>query len=245
MAHARGMGGAHASGGYHASGPVRLFAYHSSSGGYHEGGSSGGAYHSSSGGYHEGGSSGGAADSESSGEATMPPAARPSPTARPASKAALRAGGAAAGGKTVSGTAVKGPEGNEYAHESSAGRRRARCRPRRAPRPWLDTRLRDSRITLREAARFTLTGRQATTRCDTALPTDAGYGYVGGAKRTGTAAYAGYHQTEPVSGSGYAVPCGAAVRTSYNGRPACTAPGLACRQSRCWDRGRLGQPVRA
>ena len=45
-----------------------------------------------------------------------------------------------------------------------------------------------------------------------ALPTDAGYGVS--AARTGSAAYAGYHQTEAVSGSVYAAR-GAAVRSSY------------------------------
>jgi hypothetical protein len=47
-----------------------------------------------------------------------------------------------------------------------------------------------------------------------ALPTDAGYGMPAAA--AGTAAYAGHHQTEAVSGSVYAAR-GAAVRTSYNG----------------------------
>jgi hypothetical protein len=46
------------------------------------------------------------------------------------------------------------------------------------------------------------------------LPTDAGYGVP--AAGTGAAAYAGYHQTQAVSGSVYAAR-GAAVRTSYNG----------------------------
>ena len=45
-----------------------------------------------------------------------------------------------------------------------------------------------------------------------ALPTDAGYGMP--AAGAGAAAYAGYHQTEAVSGSVYAAR-GAAVRTSY------------------------------
>ena len=47
----------------------------------------------------------------------------------------------------------------------------------------------------------------------TALPTDAGYGMP--AARTGTTAYAGYHQTEAVSGSVYAAR-GASVRTTYS-----------------------------
>ena len=48
----------------------------------------------------------------------------------------------------------------------------------------------------------------------TALPTDAGYGMP--ATRTGSTAYAGYHQTEAVSGGVYAAR-GATVRRSYNG----------------------------
>ena len=48
----------------------------------------------------------------------------------------------------------------------------------------------------------------------TALPTDAGYGMTGA--RTGSTAYAGYHQTEAVNGSVYAAR-GAAVRNSFNG----------------------------
>ena len=48
----------------------------------------------------------------------------------------------------------------------------------------------------------------------TALPTDAGYGVP--AARTGSTAYAGYHQTEAVNGSVYAAR-GTAVRTSFNG----------------------------
>jgi hypothetical protein len=48
----------------------------------------------------------------------------------------------------------------------------------------------------------------------TALPTDAGYGTL--AARTGSTAYAGYHQTEAVSGGVYAAR-GATVRSSYNG----------------------------
>jgi len=48
----------------------------------------------------------------------------------------------------------------------------------------------------------------------TALPTDAGYGTP--ATRTGSTAYAGYHQTEAVSGGVYAAR-GATVRSSYNG----------------------------
>ena len=47
-----------------------------------------------------------------------------------------------------------------------------------------------------------------------AIPTDAGYGTA--ARGAGAAGFAGYHQTEAVSGSVYAAR-GAAVRTSYSG----------------------------
>ena len=50
------------------------------------------------------------------------PTARRSPTARPAQGIAGGPSGVAAGGKAVSGTAVKGPNGNVYTHTASAGR---------------------------------------------------------------------------------------------------------------------------
>ena len=64
-------------------------------------------------------------------------------------------------------------------------------------------------------ARPTLTAR-GYGAVHTALPTDAGYGVA--AARPQAAAYAGYHQTEAVSGS-VAAARGAAVRTAYMPRP--------------------------
>jgi len=89
------------------------------------------------------------------------------------------------------GTVAKGPEGNVYAHPSSSGNAYHGA----------------------EGATYAH-GAAGYSAGHTALPTDAGYGMA--APRTGTAAYAGYHQTEAVSGS-VAAARGAAVRNSYNG----------------------------
>ena len=71
-----------------------------------------------------------------------------------------------------------------------------------------------SRSTTATGPEGTYHGAAGYSTAHTALPTDAGYGMP--ATRTGSAAYAGYHQTEAVSGNVYAAR-GAAVRTSYNG----------------------------
>jgi hypothetical protein len=124
--------------------------------------------------------------------------------------AAAGPGGAAAGGKAVSGTAVKGPEGNEYVHESSAGRGVAA-----GPEGVETGRYASSGSAYHAEGGTTYAhGAAGYSTAHAALPTDAGFGMP--AARTGSAAYAGYHQTEAVSG-GVAVARGAAVRNSFNG----------------------------
>ena len=71
-----------------------------------------------------------------------------------------------------------------------------------------------SRSTTATGAEGTYHGAAGYNAAHTALPTDAGYGIP--AAGTGSAAHAGYHQTEAVSGNVYAAR-GAAVRTSYGG----------------------------
>jgi hypothetical protein len=207
VVHARGFGGYHGGGGY-SGGASHGSSYHGSySGGSHE---SAGGYHES-GGYAKGPEGGGAAHSESSGEVYHgsggTTVAHGSASAQ---GTAAGPGGAAAGGKTVSGTAVKGPEGNEYVHETSAGRGVAA-----GPEGAEAGRYGSSSSAYHGAGGTTYAhGAAGYSTAHTALPTDAGYGMSGAA--TGTAAYAGHHQTEAVNGSVYAAR-GAAVRTSYNG----------------------------
>ncbi len=93
------------------------------------------------------------------------------------------------------GTAAKGPEGNVYAHPDSSG----------------STYHAAGGATYAHGA----TGYSASA-AHVALPTDAGYGMSAG--RTGTAAYAGYRQTEAVSGGLTAH--GTAVQAAFS------APGL-------------------
>ena len=129
--------------------------------------------------------------------------------------AAAGPNGAAAGGREVSGTEVKGPEGNEYTHESSAGRGAAT-----GPDGTDDARYASSSSTYHSASGTTYAhGTAGYGAVHTALPTDAGAGYGVTAARPQAAAYAGYHQTEAVSGS-VAAARGAAVRSAYR------APGL-------------------
>jgi hypothetical protein len=124
--------------------------------------------------------------------------------------AAVGPGGAEAGGKEVSGTAVKGPQGNEYTHETSAGRGVA------AGPGGVDAgRYASSGSTYHAAAGTSYSHAAAGYgTAHAALPTDAGYGMS--AAGAGSAAHAGYHQTEALSGSVSAAR-GAAVRSSYNG----------------------------
>jgi len=138
-------------------------------------------------------------------------------------------GGAAAGGKAVSGTEVTGPKGDSYTHESSAERGVAA-----GPGGVEAGRQVSSGSTVKGAGGAEAThgvsasqgvaaggtyahgaaGWASSSGAHVALPTDAGYGVA--ASGTGAAAYAGYHQTAAVSGSAYAAR-GAAVRTSYTG----------------------------
>jgi hypothetical protein len=121
--------------------------------------------------------------------------------------------GAAAGGKEVHGTEVTGPQGNEYAHESSTERGAAT-----GPGGTEAGRYSSSGSAYHAPDGATYAhGTVGYGAVHTALPTDAGYGMP--AARTQAAAYAGYHQTEAVSGS-VAAARGAAVRTAYR------APGL-------------------
>jgi hypothetical protein len=190
VAYARGFGGAHASGGYHGG---------ASAGGYHE-----------SGAYARGPEGAGAVHSGASGEVYHGPGGTTvAHGSASAEGAAVGPGGAAAGGKEVSGTAVKGPEGNEYTHESSAGRGVAA-----GPEGAEAGRYASSGSTYHTANGATYAhGAAGYGTAHTALPTDAGYGMP--AARIGTTAYAGYHQTEAVSGSVYAAR-GASVRTAYS-----------------------------
>ena len=124
--------------------------------------------------------------------------------------AAVGPGGAAAGGKEVSGTAVKGPEGNEYTHETSAGRGAAA-----GPEGAEAGRYASSSSTYHAPGGASYpTASRATVRRSTALANRRRLWHAGGENRHGC--YAGYHQTEAVSGSVYAAR-GAAVRTSYSG----------------------------
>ena len=116
--------------------------------------------------------------------------------------AAYGPGGAAAGGtRDVSAT---GPNGKTYSSQQERG---AAAGPEGAVAGG-------SRSTTATGPEGTYHGAAGYGTAHTALPTDAGYGMP--ATRTGSAAYAGYHQTEAVGGNVYAAR-GAAVRTSYNG----------------------------
>ena len=124
--------------------------------------------------------------------------------------AAAGPGGAAAGGKAVSETQVTGPKGDTYTHESSAGRGVAT-----GPGGTEAGRYGETGSTFHgENGSSYSHGAAGYSSAHTALPTDAGYGVP--AARTGAAGYAGYHQTEAVSGN-VAAARGAAVRGSFNG----------------------------
>ena len=109
----------------------------------------------------------------------MAPAARPSRTARPKLDGAAEGpNGAAAGGREVSGTTVKGPEGNEYTHESSAGRGAAT-----GPDGTDDARYASSSSTYHSASGTTYArGTAGYGAVHTALPTDAGRLWRAGGK---------------------------------------------------------------
>jgi hypothetical protein len=196
VVHARGFGGAHA-GGEH------------SSGGYHSGGYSSHSYAAA-------GPHGEAAGRTGTTEHTYEGSHGTSvehgtATARGEAEGP---GGAAAGGKAVSGTEVTGPKGDSYTHESSAGRGVAA-----GPGGVEAGRQVSSGGTVKGAegttyAHGAAAGWAGYSGAHVALPTDAGYGLA--ASGTGAVAFAGYHQTEAVSGSVYAAR-GAAVRTSYAG----------------------------
>jgi len=196
VVHARGCGGAHASGAYHGSG---------SAGGYHAGGYSGGREYSPG----PGGSEamrGGASYHSYEG----PHGTSVEHGTAAVQGAAVGPGGAAAGGKVVSGTEVTGPKGESYTHESSAGRGVAA-----GPEGAEAGRYGETGSTYHGAGGGSYSqGAAGYSTAHTALPTDAGFGMP--AARTGSTAYAGYHQTEAVNGN-VAAARGAAVRTSYNG----------------------------
>ena len=125
--------------------------------------------------------------------------------------AAAGPGGAAAGGKAVSGTEVTGPEGNTYTHESSAGRGVAAGPEGAEAGRYGET---GGTVPRRRRRLPTPTEPPATApRTRHCPPTPVMALPAAGA---GSAAHAGYHQTEAVSGSVYAAR-GAAVRSSYNG----------------------------
>jgi hypothetical protein len=199
-AHARGFGGARCGGGYSAA---------ESHGGYRGGEDSSGGYRER-GAYARGPEDAGAVHGESSDEvyhgAHGTTVAHGSASAQGAAEGP---GGAAAGGKEVSATAVKGPEGNEYTHETSAGRGAAA-----GPGGVEGGRYASAGSTYRGEGDATYAhGTAGYSAAHTALPTDAGYGAP--VARTETAAYAGYHQTEAVSGS-VAAARGASVRTAFS-----------------------------
>ena len=199
VVHARGFGGAHAGGGASAGGSHGS-SYHggSQSGGYH-GSSESGAYH---------GSSQSSASHGSSESGAVPTAAVgrgvPRQQRRPART-----------------TAAVLPQKPTTAPTARPLYTAPRGPPRKAPREMsMPTRRQPAARLPRRRAAPTYAARHRGLQCQCrtlALPTDAGYGMS--AARTGTAAYAGYHQTEAVSGS-VAAARGAAVRTAFN------APGL-------------------
>ncbi len=165
-------------------------------GGSSAGGSHGSSYHGSSqsGGYHSSSSSAetyhganGASAAHGS-EGTVAKGPEGNVYAHPSSSDDAYHGATTAHG--AEGTAVKGPEGDVYAHPSSSG----------------------DAYRGAEGATYAH-GAAGYSAGHTALPTDAGYGMS--APRTGTAAYAGYHQTEAVSGS-VAAARGASVRTAFS-----------------------------
>ncbi|MGA2032593.1 MAG: hypothetical protein ABSG68_10070 [Thermoguttaceae bacterium] len=186
VVHARGFGGARAGGEYHGgsySGGYHAGGYHE--GGYREGGASGEVYHG------PGGTTVAHGTADVHGAAVGP-------------------GGAAAGGREVSGTTVKGPEGNEYTHETSAGRGVAA-----GPEGVDAGRYGATGSTYHGAGgSYYSHGAAGYGTAHAALPTDAGFAMP--AARTDTVAHAGYHQTEAVGGSVYAAR-GATVRNGYTG----------------------------
>jgi hypothetical protein len=199
VVHARGCGGAHASGGYHGG---------SYSGSHSYSGSSDGRYGGASGSYNRSyeGSHGGSADVSGTRGAAYGP------------------NGAAAGGtRDVSATGPKGQTYNsQQEHGAAAGPNGAAAGGSRSTSAT--GAYGQSYSGQREgaaaagpygaAAGGAYHGAAGYGTAHTALPTDAGYGVAGSG--TGAVAYAGYHQTEAVSGSVYAAR-GAAVRTSYTG----------------------------
>ena len=149
--------------------------------------------------------------------------------------AAAGPGGAAAGGKAVSGTEVTGPKGDTYTHESSAGRGVAA-----GPEGAEAGRYGATGSTYHGAGGSTYAhGTAGYSTAHTALPTDAGYGMP--AAGTGSAAHAGYHQTEAVSGNVYAAagPPSAPLMAA----PTCTV-GVGTRPIPAPGRRPVGRPAR-
>jgi hypothetical protein len=196
--HARGCGGAHASGGYHGG---------SYSGSHSTSASSDGRYGGASSSYNRSyeGSHGGSADvSGTRGAASGP-------------------NGAAAGStRDVSAT---GPQGQTYNSQQErgaaagpngavAGGSRSTSATGAYGQSYSGQREGVAATGSYGAAGGAYHGAATYSTARTALPTDVGYGVAGSG--SGAVAYAGYHQTEAVSGNVYAAR-GAAVRTSYTG----------------------------
>ena len=188
-------------------------------------GESGGGYGSASGSYNRSyeGSHGGSADVSG------------------ARGAAYGPNGAAAGSsRDVSATGPKGQTYNSQEERGAAagpngavagGSRSTSRHGRLRPNLLRPARARWQPVPTASPPPARITAPQPTATAHTALPTDAGYGMP--AAGTGSTAYAGYHQTEAVSGSVYAAR-GAAVR-SFVQRLRHVRGRLACGQS-----GRVG-----
>ncbi len=198
VVHARGCGGAHASGESHGGSYSGSHSYSNASGGGH--GSASESYNRSYEGSHGGsvdasgtrgaayGPNGAAAGSSRDVSATGPQGR--SYNSQEERGAAAGPTAAVAGGSRS--TSATGAHGQSYSaqHEGAA-----------AAGPY------------GAAASGTYHGAASYGAAHTALPTDVGYGAP--AARTGSTAYAGYHQTEAVNGNVVAAR-GAAVRGSYN-----------------------------
>ena len=199
VVHARGCGGAHASGGYHGG---------SYSGSHSSSGASDGRYGGASSSYNRSyeGSHGGSAEVSGTRGAAAGPNGAAAGSTRDVSATGPQ-------GQTYNSQqehgAVAGPNGaaaggsrSTSATGATAKVTPASAKARRQPAPTAPP----------PAAQYH--GTAAYGAAHTALPTDAGFGVAGSG--TGAVAYAGYHQTQAVSGSVYAAR-GAAVRTSYTG----------------------------
>ena len=127
------------------------------------------------------------------------------------------------------GTAVKGPDGNVYTHQSSPGQHptdEASGSAYHTSNGATAVHGADGTVakgpdgnvygheSSAGSAHYGAGGAAGYNAAHVALPTDAGYGMS--AARAGTGTYAGYHQAAAVSGSAYAAR-GAAVRNSYSG----------------------------